>query len=192
MSTEVVYNNGRNYVSLSDKALARYNELSGKQCRCIDEILRHCPHLVKVVKEMGDEANNGGSCLTIFVVDDDRYLIVTLDCIERVITPNSPGWIKIMPTEVVYNTGRNWPRLSDKALARYNELSGKQCRDIDEILRHCPHLLKVFKEMGDEANVYGSWLTTKIVDANQYLIARFADIERVITLNSRGWITIRD
>ena len=67
---KVVINKCYGGFGLSDSALERYNELSGKDESCY-EIERNNPHLVQVVEEMGDLANTRYSELKVVEIPDN-------------------------------------------------------------------------------------------------------------------------
>jgi len=64
---KVVINKCFGGFGLSDKALKRYCELSGKDVTYDREIGRNDPHLVQVVEEMGSDSF--GSCAKLEVVE---------------------------------------------------------------------------------------------------------------------------
>ena len=88
---------------LSDRAVQRYEELSGKKYtrdrwdraghRFVE---RHDPHLVQAVEELGE----GAECcnvLTIVEIEGGRYRILVCDRSgdERIETPDSIKWVTI-------------------------------------------------------------------------------------------------
>jgi hypothetical protein len=56
---------------LSKKALALYNKRSGSAHDYTGDILRDCPHLVRLVEEMGEKAGSSHSRLRIVEIPDD-------------------------------------------------------------------------------------------------------------------------
>ncbi|WHL30643.1 tape measure protein [Cylindrospermopsis phage Cr-LKS4] len=87
---KVVINVASTLFDLSDKALEKYSKLSGIPEYYLDarRISRHCPHLVRIVEEMGVEADTEDTALVIEEVKGDRYHILsTKEGVEYVITP---------------------------------------------------------------------------------------------------------
>jgi hypothetical protein len=87
---KVVINVASTLFDLSDKALEKYSKLSGIPEYYLDarRISRHCPHLVRIVEEMGVEADTEDTALVIEHVKGDRYHILsTKEGVEYVITP---------------------------------------------------------------------------------------------------------
>jgi hypothetical protein len=87
---KVVINVASTLFDLSDKALEKYSKLSGIPEYYLDarRISRHCPHLVRIVEEMGVEADTEDTALVIEQVKGDRYHILsTKEGVEYVITP---------------------------------------------------------------------------------------------------------
>ena len=74
---------------LSDKAKSRYKEVSGKELPWDywDAIPRHDPHLIKVIEELGEDANKGGGYITIEEIPGNRYRIEEYDGIETIHCP---------------------------------------------------------------------------------------------------------
>ena len=70
---EIVINNCYGGFSLSKKACKRYEELSGNKTDSYGarDLDRNDPHLVQVVKELGQEANGSFADLSIVEVPDD-------------------------------------------------------------------------------------------------------------------------
>ncbi len=68
---KIVINRCHGGFSLSDKALALYNKLSGNKDTYDRDIERDDPHLVKVVETLGKEANGRYAALTIVDIPDD-------------------------------------------------------------------------------------------------------------------------
>ena len=95
MPYKIVYNSLNVGLNCSAKAIARYNELSGKQCIYMWDIPRHCPHLVQVVEEMGKEASEYASYLLIREINENQYTIDEIDGREAVKTPNTINWVRI-------------------------------------------------------------------------------------------------
>lgn len=96
-----------------------------------------------------------------------------------------------MPYKVVYNTKFGGAWLSEKAIARYNELSGKKCYCIDDIeSRHCPYLIQVIEEMGNDANGMSAKLAICEIDEKQYWIQEYDGCEKVETIKTIPWVTI--
>lgn len=75
-----------------------YAKYSGASLPIRDyEIPRHCPHLVRVIEELGNKAN--GSCARLIVeeIEGDQYRISEYDGLESLETPVNTQWIKINP-----------------------------------------------------------------------------------------------
>jgi len=82
---EVVLNKCYGGFGLSEKALKLYEHYSGKTNVEYDDIPRHSRHLVRVVKELGDEANKNWSQLSIeTITPDSPYEIYEHDGKERI------------------------------------------------------------------------------------------------------------
>jgi len=83
---KIVINGCHGGFSLSEKAEKYYNKLKGIKETHIDyddEILRNDPILIKVVEELGNEAN--GSCANLHIVeipDDVQWIIKEYDGAE--------------------------------------------------------------------------------------------------------------
>lgn len=56
---------------------------------------RHDPRLIKVIEELGPDAEGDYSELKIAEIDSDRYIIDEYDGLESVKTPADIDWIKI-------------------------------------------------------------------------------------------------
>lgn len=69
------------------------------------EIPRHCPHLVRVVEELGVTAGESPSVesdlvttvLSVETIEGDQYRILDNDGYESIETPENIPWIKINP-----------------------------------------------------------------------------------------------
>ena len=82
---KVVINSCYGGFSLSEKALARYNELANKNVQYYFDIERNDPFLVQVVEELGAEANDIYSLLKIINIPDDiAWYIHEYDGLESV------------------------------------------------------------------------------------------------------------
>jgi hypothetical protein len=100
METKVVYNACYGGFGLSKKASKMFLQLKGidpktiKEDNCI-KMLRHDKDLVKVVEELGDEANCEYSDLQIETITSDKYIIREYDGMEYVTTPDDINWINV-------------------------------------------------------------------------------------------------
>ena len=97
MTKKVVINNCYGGFKLSEKAVKRYEELSGTTYPDMSwDVLRHEPALVQVVEELGQEANGSGACLSIEEIPGNRYYITEYDGIEEIHCPEAEfSWIVI-------------------------------------------------------------------------------------------------
>lgn len=97
---KVVINVSARWFDLSDKALEKYSKLSGIPEYYLDarRISRHCPHLIKIVEELGAEADTEDTALVIEHVKGNKYHILsTKEGVEYVITPEileNIKWVK--------------------------------------------------------------------------------------------------
>lgn len=97
---KVVINVASSLFNLSDKALSKYSKLTGIPEYYLDvrRISRHCPHLVKIVEELGAKADAKDTALVIEEIRGDRYHILsTKEGVEYVITPeilDNIKWVK--------------------------------------------------------------------------------------------------
>lgn len=94
---QVVYNNQFGGFGLSDEALSLLSERKGVK---LDEYLaselpRHDPDLIKVVSELGSQANTNTSSLTIRGLSSPYYKIVEVDGREKVIEPDLGEYVKV-------------------------------------------------------------------------------------------------
>lgn len=100
IKTKVVINVSARWFDLSDKALEKYSKLSNIPEYFLDatRIPRHCPHLVRIVEELGVEADTVDTALVVEEVKGDKYHILsTKEGVEYVITPeilNNIKWVK--------------------------------------------------------------------------------------------------
>jgi len=60
---------------LSEKAIKRYEELSGTTVPSWDDIPRHDPVLVQVIEELGQDANGDNACLEVREIPGNKYCI---------------------------------------------------------------------------------------------------------------------
>jgi hypothetical protein len=82
---KIVINRCHGGFSLSDKALALYNKLSGNECMYDRGIPRDDPRLVEVVETLAKEANGRYAALTIVDIPDDvKWQIEEYDGMEWV------------------------------------------------------------------------------------------------------------
>lgn len=96
MGHKVVYNACYGGFGLSEKAKARYVELTGCAADIYHrDIERHDPALVRVVEELGAEASDRYACLQIEEIDSLMYRIDEYDGFEAVETPVSVDWVQI-------------------------------------------------------------------------------------------------
>lgn len=91
---KIVINDDWGGFGLSDKAVERLYSL-GMIVPVSQEVKRHDPRLVKVVEELGEEANGQFANLSIVEIDDDSYFIVDYDGLETVFTPTTAPWIMV-------------------------------------------------------------------------------------------------
>ena len=94
---KVVINNCYGGFGLSEKAIKRYEELSGKAFPDMSwDVERHDPALVQVVEELGEEANGDCACLSVEEIPGNRYYITEYDGIEEIHCPEAEySWIVI-------------------------------------------------------------------------------------------------
>ena len=106
---KVVINNCYGGFGLSEKAVQRYQELSGKVVPFIgddtdedmgfwdvSEIPRHDPALVQTVEELGQNANGESASLLVEEIPGKRYLIEEYDGAEELHYPEAEySWIVI-------------------------------------------------------------------------------------------------
>jgi hypothetical protein len=82
---KVVINNCFGGFSLSEKGLARYNELANKNAQYYFDIERNDPFLVQVVEELGKKAGGDYSVLKIVDIPDDvSWYIEEYDGMETI------------------------------------------------------------------------------------------------------------
>lgn len=90
---KIVYNACYGGFGLSDEALDLYEKLSGKRPEWHDDFVRHDPHLVAVVEQLGERANSRYSNLCIAEVPSGTsYRIDEYDGLESVMTINDYEW----------------------------------------------------------------------------------------------------
>ncbi len=110
---KIVYNSCFGGFSLSDKAIQRYADIKGirlfqKKNDWGDydfydaqgefyypEYVRHDPVLVRVVEELGEEANGSCAELKIYQTDSNAYYIEEYDGVETVMVPEGNQWTYI-------------------------------------------------------------------------------------------------
>ena len=94
---QVVYNNQFGGFSLSNEALALLSEYKGIKLDnyLASELPRHDPDLIKVVSELGSQANTNTSSLTIRGLSSPYYKIVEVDGREKVIEPDLGEYVKV-------------------------------------------------------------------------------------------------
>ena len=106
MKNKVVINSCYGGFGLSERAIKRYQELSGKvlpswetPCGTVwgtEDIPRHDPALVQTVEELGEDANGRNACLTVEEIPGNRYYITEYDGIEEIHCPEAEySWIVI-------------------------------------------------------------------------------------------------
>lgn len=93
----VAYNNQFGGFSLSNEALALLSEYKGIKLDnyLASELPRHDPDLIKVVSELGSQANTNTSSLTIRGLSSPYYKIVEVDGREKVIEPDLGEYVKV-------------------------------------------------------------------------------------------------
>jgi hypothetical protein len=92
---KVVFNGRYGGFGLSEKAekmLAKLKHVSEVDTY---EIPRHDPDLVKVVEELGDEANGYCANLRIKEIKGNKYIIDDYDGLERVLEPDDIDWVEV-------------------------------------------------------------------------------------------------
>lgn len=94
---QVAYNNQFGGFSLSNEALALLSEYKGIKLDnyLASELPRHDPDLIKVVSELGSQANTNTSSLTIRGLSSPYYKIVEVDGREKVIEPDLGEYVKV-------------------------------------------------------------------------------------------------
>lgn len=100
--TKVVYSDSFCGFGISNKA---YEKLKATKSRAVlgkskleteNSIARHDPDLVKVVEELGAEAQDRDMArLAIHTITGDRYMIKEYDGLETVIEPDDIDWIVV-------------------------------------------------------------------------------------------------
>ena len=96
MAYKVVINNCYGGFGLSERAVQRYEELSGKAFPEMSwDVSRHDTVLVQVVEELGDESNGENAALTVEEIPGNRYRIEEYDGIETIHCPEGEDWIVI-------------------------------------------------------------------------------------------------
>ena len=83
---KVVINTCVGGFKLSEKAIKRYEELSGTTVPSWNNIPRHDPHLIKVIEELGSLANGDSACLEVHEIPGNRY------CIEKLYYGDEDLW----------------------------------------------------------------------------------------------------
>ena len=93
----VAYNNQFGGFSLSNEALALLSEYKGIKLDnyLASELPRHDSDLIKVVSELGSQANTNTSSLTIRGLSSPYYKIVEVDGREKVIEPDLGEYVKV-------------------------------------------------------------------------------------------------
>lgn len=95
MSIKVVINNCYGGFGLSEKAIALVQDQIGDEFDPYDHP-RHCPVLVSVVEELGEEAN--GRCAELFVakLKGSQYIVREYDGCEWLQEPDDIKWINAL------------------------------------------------------------------------------------------------
>ena len=102
---KVAYNKCYGGFSLSDKAVSMLNEMKGLKGE--NKLknhsygypdnskghYRHDPDLIKVIEQLGEQANGNHAHLTITEIQGVRYIIDEYDGIETVLEPKDIDWI---------------------------------------------------------------------------------------------------
>jgi hypothetical protein len=149
---------------LSDLALSRYKELTGKEINNDGySIYQDDPYLIQILEELGSEGASGdGSLLRLCNVKE--------------------GTIGI-----VYNPMRPQLYLTSDAKKLFKELSGYEYSD--NVPRHDKHLVQVYEKMGDRASCYPiDFIEIDYIpedEINSYEIIRENDFEEVIFSGNR-------
>lgn len=90
---KIVYNACYGGFGLSDEALDLYEKLTGNRPEWHDDFVRHDPHLVAVVEQLGERANGSYSELVIAEVPaGTKYRIDEYDGLESVMTVEDYTW----------------------------------------------------------------------------------------------------
>lgn len=92
MKKKVVVNGCYGGFGLSKKAEELYRQYSGDTKTCVGDIPRHCPHLIRVVEELGKAANGLSAHLVIEEIEGNRYSIFEYDGAEMLNTPENMEW----------------------------------------------------------------------------------------------------
>lgn len=91
---KIVYNACYGGFGLSDEALDLYEQLAGKRLEWHGDLVRHDPHLVAVVEQLGQKAN---TCYSNLVIEEvpagTLYRIDEYDGMESIITPDTYEWV---------------------------------------------------------------------------------------------------
>ncbi len=93
VSMKVVINTRYGGFGLSPKALMILDAELGVSNTGHHQIARHDPTLVRVVEQLGEEANGDFASLKVIEISDDRYYIEEHDGWEGVWTPSNMNWI---------------------------------------------------------------------------------------------------
>ena len=93
--SKVVYNATYGGFFLSEKAFARYAEITGKHLSFGESraLPRHDPALIQVVEELGDDAN--GACAALLIGEvpaGTKYRIAEYDGLEGIETEDDIEW----------------------------------------------------------------------------------------------------
>lgn len=95
MKKKVVVNYCYGGFGLSQKAEELYRQYSGDTETYAHDIPRHCPHLVRVVEELGKAASGPCANLVVEEIEGNRYLIFEYDGAETLNTPENMDWTVI-------------------------------------------------------------------------------------------------
>ncbi len=94
---------------------------------------------------------------------------------------------------VINRASYSWFRLSEKAVRRYEEISGKELPSWDDISRHDPALVQVVEELGEDANGDTARLFVEEIPGNRYRIEKDdRREEEVFCPEDENWIVIED
>ena len=102
---KVAYNKCYGGFSLSDKAVSMLNEMNGLEGE--DKLephsygyphnskghYRHDPDLIRVIEQLGEQANGRCAKLVITEIDGVRYIVKEYDGMETVLEPKDIPWI---------------------------------------------------------------------------------------------------
>jgi len=97
MKHKIVINCCYGGFGLSEKAKEKYSQYNNALADppCDHLIPRHCPILIRVVEELGNEASHFMASLKVTEIEGSQYLIEECDGLETVVTPKELNWVTI-------------------------------------------------------------------------------------------------